>query len=131
MGGVRRGRSSPAAAKGANSCGAGPQGLTCSSAPRPKGTYELSVEAEERKYKAAVKKSKRTHSSETAKRWFLTIARTPGACARCGDKLAGGAEVVYRHEPRETRCVRCASRLEASKGYRPSIRWERKQRVAQ
>jgi hypothetical protein len=47
MGGVRRERSSPAAAKGANSCGAGPQGLTLSSAPRPRGTYELSLETEE------------------------------------------------------------------------------------
>jgi hypothetical protein len=82
-----------------------------------------------RKYKAAVKKSKR-RSPETAKRWFLTIARKPGACARCGDKLAGGAEVVYRHEPRETRCLRCAPQLEDSKGYRPSIRWEPKRRVA-
>ena len=47
MGGVRRERSSPAAAKGANSCGVGPQGLTLSSPTRPKGTYELSVETEE------------------------------------------------------------------------------------
>jgi hypothetical protein len=83
-----------------------------------------------RKYKAAVARSKR-RSPETAKRWFLTIAHKPGACARCGDRLAGGAEVVYRHEPRETRCLRCASLLEDSKGYRPSLRWERKQRVAQ
>ena len=84
-----------------------------------------------RKYKAAVKKSKRRHSSETAKRWFLTISRKAGACDVCGDKLAARAEVVYRHEPREVRCVRCAERLEDSKGYRPSIRWERKRRVAQ
>lgn len=82
-----------------------------------------------RRYKAAVARSKR-RSPETAKRWFLTIARKPGRCAVRGDRLAGGAEVVYRHEPRETRCVRCASRLEDSKGYRPSIRWEREQRVA-
>lgn len=83
-----------------------------------------------RKYKAAVKQAKR-RSPETARRWFLTLARKPGRCAECGDRLAGGAEVVYRHEPRETRCVRCAAQLEDSKGYRPSIRWERKQRVAQ
>jgi hypothetical protein len=82
-----------------------------------------------RKYKAAVAKSKRRHSSETAKRWFLTISRKAGACARCGDRLAGGAEVVYRHEPRETRCVRCASLLEDSKGFRPSLRWERAKRA--
>jgi ribosomal protein S27E len=82
-----------------------------------------------RKYKAAVAKSTR-RSPETAKRWFLTIARKPGKCARCGDKLAGGAEVVYRHEPRETRCVRCASQLEDSKGFRPSLRWERSRRLS-
>jgi ribosomal protein S27E len=82
-----------------------------------------------RRYKAAVKKSKQRHAPETARRWFLTIARKPGACARCGDKLAGGAEVVYRHEPREVRCLRCADRLEDSKGYRPSLRWERARRV--
>ena len=92
----------------------------------------MSFESREKKrrYKAAVKKSRR-RSPETAKRCFLTIARKPGVCARCGDRLAGGAEVVYRHEPRETRCLRCAERLEDSKGYRLSIRWERKQRVAQ
>ena len=84
-----------------------------------------------RKYKAAVSKSKRRHSSGTVRRWFLTISRKAGACACCGDRLAAGAEVVYRHEPRETRCLRCAGRLEDSKGYRPSIRWERKQRVTQ
>jgi len=84
-----------------------------------------------RKYKAAVAKSKRRHSSETAKRWFLTISRKAGECNVCGDKLAAGAEVVYRHEPREVRCLRCADRDPESKGYRPSIRWERKQRVAQ
>ena len=84
-----------------------------------------------RKYKATVAKSKRRHSSETARRWFLTISRKAGACACCDDRLASGAEVVYRHERRETRCLRCANRLENSKGYRPSIRWERKQRVAQ
>ena len=59
------------------------------------------------------------------------FAESPGACACCGDRLAAGAEVVYRHEPRETRCLRCGARLEDSKGYRPSLRWERKQRVAQ
>jgi hypothetical protein len=84
-----------------------------------------------RKYKAAVAKSTRRHSSETARRWFLTISRKAGACDVCGDKLAAGADVVYRHEPREVRCVSCAESDPESKGYRPSIRWERKQRVAQ
>jgi ribosomal protein S27E len=82
-----------------------------------------------RRYKAAVEKSKRRYSSETAKRWFLTISRKAGACAVCGDRLPARAEVVYRHEPREVRCVRCASQLEDSKGFRPSLRWERSWRL--
>ena len=64
-----------------------------------------------------MKKSKRRHSSETARRWFLTISRKAGACDVCGDKLAAGADVVYRHEPREVRCLRCAERDPESKGY--------------
>jgi hypothetical protein len=51
MGGVRRERSSPAAAKGANSCGAGPQGLTLSSAPRPKERMSFQSRQKKRKYK--------------------------------------------------------------------------------
>ena len=97
--------------------------------PCPKDVVSFQSREKKRRYKAAVKKSKRTHSAETARRWFLTIARKPGVGATCGDRLAGGAEVVYRHEPRETRCVRCASRLEDSKGFRASMRWERAKRV--
>jgi ribosomal protein S27E len=80
-----------------------------------------------RRYKQAVERSKRQHSDETAGRWFLTLARKQTKCSHCGDVLRVSAEMVYRHEPRETRCVRCASRLEDSKGYRPSLRWERSQ----
>lgn len=81
-----------------------------------------------RRYKQAVARSKRRHADETAKRWFLTLARKKASCAKCGDVLQAGGEVVYRHEPREVRCVRCASRLEDSKSFRPSLRWERARR---
>ena len=102
--------------------------MTLSSAPRPKERMSFQSRQKKRKYKAAVARSKR-RSPETARRWFLTIARKPGVCASCGDRLVGGAEVVYRHEPRETRCLRCAERLEDSRGFRPSLRWERAKRV--
>ena len=129
MGGVRRERSSPAAAKGANSCGAGPQGLTYHGAPRPKERMSFKSREKKRRYKAAVEKSKRAHAPETARRWFLTLAKKPGRLDCCGNRFERGAEIVYRHEPRETRCLRCADRLEDSKGYRPSLRWERARRV--
>jgi hypothetical protein len=77
-----------------------------------------------RRYKSREKKAKRNRSSETAKRWFLTLATKPGLCSTCPGRFGRGAEIVYRHEPRETRCVRCGSRLEDSKGFGLSMRWE-------
>ena len=77
-----------------------------------------------RRHKAVTNKAKRKRSSETAKRWYLTLASKPGLCATCPARIARGGEIVYRHEPRETRCVRCGSRREDSKGARPSMRWE-------
>jgi hypothetical protein len=81
-----------------------------------------------RRYKRAVNKSKKRYADETARRWYLTLAWKRAACARCGDALKVGGEIVYRREPRETRCVRCAGQCEDSKGYRPSLRWERARR---
>jgi hypothetical protein len=34
------------------------------------------------------------------------------------------ADIVYRHSPKEIRCVPCGYRLEDSKDYKPSARWE-------
>jgi hypothetical protein len=87
---------------------------------------------EERKARmeyAKVKRSKREHAAETAARWFLTVARSKAACARCGAVIPVDGEMVYRHQPREWRCLPCGTRLKDSKGYRPSIRWERAQRA--
>ena len=78
-----------------------------------------------RRYKSAVRQAKREHTAETARRWFLTLARKDGACSCCGDVFRRGAEIVYRHEPRDMRCVRCAGRDPESSAYRPSIRWEK------
>jgi hypothetical protein len=81
-----------------------------------------------RRYKAATKKAKRNRTSETARRWFLTLASKPGLCGACPARFDRGAEIVYRHEPREIRCVRCGERAPDSKGCRPSLRWEAMQR---
>jgi hypothetical protein len=69
------------------------------------------------------RKAKRT--PETAVRWFLIPAKKPGRCAVCGDGFKRSDDIVYRAESRTTRCLRCAGRLEDSKGYRLSLRWER------
>jgi len=78
-----------------------------------------------RRYKAATKKAKKKafRSSDTAKRWFLTIARKDCCCACCSVVLRRGRDIVYRHEPKEIRCLRCAERNADSKGYRTSLRW--------
>jgi ribosomal protein S27E len=77
---------------------------------------------------AKVKRSKREHAAETAARWFLTLAWNKTACARCGAVIPVDGEMVYRHRPREWRCLPCGTRLKDSKGYRTSLRWERARR---
>jgi ribosomal protein S27E len=84
-----------------------------------------------RRHKRTEAKARQRRSSESARSWFLTLAKQPGKYMCCRDRFERGAEIVYRHEPRAVRCVRCAERLEDSRGFRTSIRWERKQRVAQ
>jgi hypothetical protein len=80
-----------------------------------------------RRHKRIEAKARQRRSPESARRWFLTLAKQPGRLDCCGDRFERGAEIVYRHEPRELRCQRCADR-EGIK-YRPSIRWERARRV--
>ena len=79
-----------------------------------------------RRHKRIEKGSRR--APETAKRWFLTLAKKPGKYMCCGDGFERGADLVYRHEPRAVRCVRCADK-DPDCRYRPSIRWERSRRV--
>ena len=100
--------------------------------PMPKGEDDVSYEsrAKKRKYKAAVKKARRHRWRETARRWFLTLARKDTRCELCATLIHRRREIVYRHEPRAVRCLGCADR-DPECSYRPSIRWERKQRVAQ
>jgi hypothetical protein len=91
----------------------------------------MSYQAREKKrrHKRIEAKARHRRSPESAKRWFLTLAKKPGKFSCCGAGFQRGAEIVYQHEPREVRCVRCADRRDDSKGYRPSLRWERARRV--
>jgi hypothetical protein len=81
-----------------------------------------------RRYKRTEARARKQRTAETARRWFLTVAKRPGRFDRCRQMFKRGDAIVYRHEPRTVRCQRCAERDPESKGYRPSIRWERKQR---
>jgi hypothetical protein len=81
-----------------------------------------------RRHKRVEAKARQRRSPESARRWFLTLAKKPGKFACCGDRFERGAEVVYRHEPRELRCQRCADRDPECR-YWPSLRWERARRV--
>jgi ribosomal protein S27E len=78
-----------------------------------------------RRYKRIEAEAKRRRTPESARRWFLTLAKKPGRFSCCGDCFDRGGEIVYRHESKEIRCVRCASGEPDSKGFRLSIRWER------
>jgi hypothetical protein len=78
-----------------------------------------------RRHKRIEAKARQRRSPESARRWFLTLAKQPGKFSCCGGVFERGAEIVYRHKPREVRCVRCADCDPESKGYRPSLRWER------
>lgn len=79
-----------------------------------------------RKTKAAQASAQRKarHTGSSARRWYLTIVTRDCCCARCARVLRAGDEMVYRHEPRESRCVPCGDQHDDSKGYRPSLKWE-------
>jgi len=86
-----------------------------------------------RKAKAAAKsaQSRSRESGSSADKWWLTLLCSKQCCARCGLVIREGGEAVYRHTPREVRCMPCAEQREDSKGYRPSLKWEqaRKRKV--
>jgi len=88
----------------------------------------VSFESRQKKRRHKQTERKRRRTPESAGRWFLTLAKTPGKFSCCGDQFERGAEIVYRHEPREVRCQRCADRDPECR-YRPSLRWERARRV--
>jgi hypothetical protein len=67
-------------------------------------------------------------SGSSADKWWLTPLVSTTCCARCGLVLREGTDAVYRHTPREARCVRCADQDPASSSYRASARWEQANR---
>jgi hypothetical protein len=82
-----------------------------------------------RRYKRIEAKAKRQRSSGTSGRWFLIVAKHPGRCSVCRTVLGRGDEVVYRRDGQLLRCVSCASSDPESRGFRPSLRWERAKRA--
>lgn len=102
------------------------RGLTTVVARCQKGdVLSYQSRAKKRKYKRVERKSKQLRTPETAGRWFLTVAKKPGRYMCCGEKFHRGGEIVYRHEPRAIRCVRCAERDPESQKFRTSLRWDR------
>jgi hypothetical protein len=83
-----------------------------------------------RKYKRFEAKAERGRAPESARRWLLTLAKTPGRYDCCGGHFDRGAEIVYRHLPREVRCLGCARRAPESKGFRTALRYDRANRKA-
>jgi hypothetical protein len=81
---------------------------------RKKNTAQQSAQTESRR------------SGSAAERWWLTYVRMDCCCARCASILRRGREMVYRHMPRETLCVRCADRERVPYGL--SLRAERERR---
>ena len=79
-----------------------------------------------RKVKAAKVRAQAVgrRDGSSAGRWWLTIASKTTCCATCGHVLREGRELVYRHTPREVRCLRCAVHSPDSAGYRCSLKWE-------
>jgi hypothetical protein len=70
-----------------------------------------------RRHKRIEQKAKRGRSSETATRWYLTIAKRPGRFDCCRQTFARGDAIVFRYEPRSIRCQRCAELDPESKGF--------------
>jgi hypothetical protein len=76
---------------------------------------------------AAQRVSRTTGSAEG--KWWLTLVGIDTCCARCGQLLRRGMEMIYRARPREALCLRCAERdAMVRKAWRPSVRWERERR---
>lgn len=78
-----------------------------------------------RRYKRTEAKAKKHRTSQTGSRWFLIVAKHPGRCSVCRTGFARGDDVVYRHDGQLVRCEPCGSSREDSKGFRPSLKWER------
>jgi hypothetical protein len=77
--------------------------------------------------KAATRKARLHHASETPHRYFLTIVTTDARCVACGGHLKRNMEFVYRKQGPVCLCVSCADH-DPLVTYRPSSRWESRRR---
>lgn len=82
-----------------------------------------------RQKKRAIGATKAKNREKIAGRRYLTIVKRKTCCARCAGILKIGAEMVYRHTPREALCKLCAESDTAIR-VRPSTRWESENRRA-
>jgi hypothetical protein len=131
-----RGAGRPRAVSRASSRSGRPPASPSSRPLGPRQSRPTPVPAEDRLmgYRARERKRRRRvaqghaqtearQSGSSARRRLLTIVRQKTCCAACGWILKPGADMVYRHEPREALCVRCADRDRLK--YRPSLHWEK------
>ena len=79
--------------------------------------------------KRAIAAAKYKKSDVMKGRHYLTIVTRKTCCARCAGLLKLGAEMVYRHTPREALCTLCAT-ADPSIHARPSTRWTDQRRRA-
>lgn len=63
-------------------------------------------------------------TGSSASQWWLTPVRHTTACAVCGAVLRPAAHMIYRPQPQEARCQRCADH-DPNVTYRPSLAWEK------
>jgi hypothetical protein len=69
-----------------------------------------------RRHKRAEAKARKRRTPDTARRWYLTVAKRPGRFDCCRRMFVRGDAIVFRYEPRTVRCLRCAERDPESKG---------------
>jgi hypothetical protein len=61
-----------------------------------------------RAYQRAAAESRR--KPDTARRWFLTLAKRPGRFDCCGRQFKRDDRILYRHQGHEIRCEGCGTR---------------------
>ena len=92
------------------------------------GAMSWKSREKKRRYKLmeqkAIAKAKARRNAATAHGWYLVHNDKDTCCARCGVVLRRDVEAVYRHKPREIRCLPCGRSHADSKDFRPSTRWE-------
>ena len=70
--------------------------------------------------------ARNARAENAGERHWLTLVRKECHCENRGGKLRPGSEFVYRLEPRQTLCIKCADGLGIY--YEPSMAWEKARR---